>query len=151
MPSNRRTSNSSTSRSSRPREREVEVEVIEVENPNGGVVPFLWGVLAGGLVGAAFALLYAPKKGEEIRSELAGKFDGITEAINSVLNPEPSDMEDNAGRDRSTRVVDEARERAENLMRDADRTMDEARRRASTAQQSNTGPIVPPDAGSPLL
>ncbi len=45
------------------------------EKSGGG--SFLKGMIFGGIVGAAFALLYAPKKGDELRKDLKEKSDEL--------------------------------------------------------------------------
>jgi gas vesicle protein len=125
----------------------------EEENPSK-LAPFLWGVLTGGLVGAAFALLYAPKPGSETRRDLRFRLEDVTESINDLIAKTMGDVPDygNESRERGARVVDDARSRANDLMSDADRTIAEARRRASTPpQESNTGTELPPEAKNDAL
>jgi gas vesicle protein len=105
------------------------------------VTPFLFGMLAGGAVGAALALLFAPKEGAEIRSDLSQKFDEITDSVNSILDGarESADKLLNEGRERGERIVDQAKEKASNLMNDADRFMGAAKQRGNGQSGSDAG------------
>ena len=129
------------------------------DNDNNGVAPFLWGVLAGGLVGAAFALLYAPKPGSDTRRDLRFRLDDMTDSINDLINQATGKAPEynHESRDRAARVVDEARTKASDLIENADRTIAEARRRAQNGgasapnadgaeQRNNTSTDLPPDA-----
>lgn len=42
---------------------------------------FALGIMSGAIVGAGLALLFAPKPGRQLRSDLAGSMDGLREAI----------------------------------------------------------------------
>jgi gas vesicle protein len=129
------------------------------DNENNGLAPFLWGVLAGGLVGAAFALLYAPKPGTETRRDLRFRLDDMTDSINDLINKATGKEAEfnNESRDRGARIVDAARTKASDLIENADRTIAEARRRAQSGeasapnadgveQRNNTNTDLPPDA-----
>lgn len=127
------------------------------DNDNGSrtLAPFLWGVLTGGLVGAAFALLYAPKAGSEMRRDLRFRVDDMTDSVNDLIN-RVMDSEpeyENESRDRAARVVDNAKTKASDLMNDAERSIKEARRRAQStpSQESNTNTDVPPEATNDAL
>lgn len=97
---------------------------------SSGLAPFFWGALAGGIVGAAVGMLYAPAKGEEIRREVGEKVDDITDTINRILHNAKSSADKmlNEGRSRADEMLDRTRERAEDLIEDADRVMDQVRR-----------------------
>lgn len=130
------------------------------DNQNSGVKPFVIGVLTGGLVGAAFALLYAPKQGSETRRDLRFRLDDMTDSINDLILKATGSMPEyqNDSRDRGDRIVDDAKSKANGLMQDADRSIAEARRRAQVkiepdpaAQQTSTGSDVPPEATNDAL
>lgn len=103
------------------------------------VTPFLLGALAGGVVGAAIALLYAPAKGSELREGISEKFDDLSETVNGILSSAKVSAEKmlNEGRERGDRIVGEARERAGSLIEDAERLMESARRRHSSGVNGN--------------
>lgn len=126
---------------------------------SSGLMPFVLGVVTGGLVGAAFALLYAPKPGSDMRRDLRFRLDDMTDSINDLINKATGGMPEygNESRDRGARIVDDARTKASDLIQNADRTIAEARRRAQTGdatspnsegagQPNNTNSDLPPDA-----
>jgi gas vesicle protein len=126
---------------------------------SSGLMPFVLGVVTGGLVGAAFALLYAPKPGTETRRDLRFRLDDMTDSINDLVRKATSSATEfgNESRARGARVVDDARTKASDLIQNADRTIAEARRRAQTGdagtpnregvgQPNNTNSDLPPDA-----
>jgi gas vesicle protein len=128
-------------------------------NESSGLAPFVIGVLTGGLVGAAFALLYAPKPGADMRRDLRFRLDDMTDSINDLIGKATGSMPEymNESRDRAARVVDDARTKASDLIQNADRTIAEARRRAQggeaampnsegAGQPNNTDTDLPPDA-----
>jgi gas vesicle protein len=102
-------------------------------NSNAGLAPFLWGALAGGILGAAVGLLYAPAPGDETRREVGEKVDDITDTINRILHSARSSADKmlNEGRVRADEMVGRTRERVDDLMEDADRAIDEARQRTN--------------------
>jgi gas vesicle protein len=128
-------------------------------NESSGLSPFLLGVVTGGLVGAAFALLYAPKPGADMRRDLRFRLDDMTDSINDLITKATGASPEyaNDSRDRAARVVDEFRSKASDLIQNADRTIAEARRRAQNGdasapntegggQPNNTNTDLPPDA-----
>jgi gas vesicle protein len=131
-------------------------------NESSGLTPFIIGVVTGGLVGAAFALLYAPKPGSDMRRDLRFRLDDMTDSINDLISKATGSVPEymNESRDRAARVVDDARTKASDLIQNADRTIAEARRRAQsgetmsspdgaaqgTGQPNNTNSDLPPDA-----
>ena len=96
--------------------------------------PFLFGAVLGGIAGAAIALLYAPAEGSEIRREVGEKFDDITESINTILRNAKTSAEKmlHEGREEAEDIIDRTRERADDLLEDADRAIEEARRRSES-------------------
>jgi gas vesicle protein len=107
-------------------------------NGSSGLAPFFWGALAGGIVGAAIGLLYAPASGEETRKEVGDKVDDITDTINRILHSarNSADKMLNEGRERADEMIGRTRERVDDLMEDADRAMDEARHRSTSRTAS---------------
>lgn len=126
---------------------------------SSGLMPFVLGVVTGGLVGAAFALLYAPKPGSDMRRDLRFRLDDMTDSINDLITKATGSTTEfmNESRDRGARVVDDARTKASDLIQNADRSIAEARRRAQNGdaslanregigQPNNTNSDLPPDA-----
>lgn len=95
----------------------------------------LIGFLAGGAVGAALALLFAPKSGRELRSEISDKTNQIIDRTGDVLNAanERSREIINEGRTRAESIVDDAREKASTLLSDAERIVSDARAKVGIA------------------
>ncbi|MEH7414683.1 YtxH domain-containing protein [Neobacillus drentensis] len=57
--------------------REYESRETNQSGNEGASSTFLWGAIIGGVVGAAAALLFAPKAGRELRSSLGSQADSI--------------------------------------------------------------------------
>lgn len=73
------------------------------------------GLLAGGVVGAVLALLYAPKSGKELRADLREKADELLEGADEYLE---------AAQRRAGQIVSEARKRSDSLVSDAKKKAD---------------------------
>jgi gas vesicle protein len=91
------------------------------------------GAMVGGAVGAAFALLYAPKKGSELRENIADTAQDISSRLNSLLEKAKEAGENliNSGKDTADEAVQEAYRKAEDLIEEADRIISEARARVA--------------------
>ncbi len=102
-------------------------------NRSSGVGPFLLGALAGGVIGATVALLIAPAEGSETRQGLSEKFDDLTGSLTGILHRAKVSAEKalNDGREESGRIIEEAKNRAEDLIENADRTIHAAREAAT--------------------
>lgn len=88
------------------------------------------GFLAGSVVGAVLALLYAPKTGEEFRADIkkrSGELAGDAEEYLERARKKAVEIV-NEGKERSETLVSDARKRAESLMDDAQRIMNEAKK-----------------------
>jgi gas vesicle protein len=90
---------------------------------------FILGAVVGGAVGAGLALLFAPKKGSELRADIAETVGDaasrLREAIGSVR--ETAEELFNEGKERGDKLIQEAAERAEDLINEADRVIAEVR------------------------
>jgi gas vesicle protein len=93
----------------------------------------LLGVLTGGAVGAALALLFAPKSGRELRSDITSTTNEYVEKVSDMLSSatERAQQIVNDGRERAETIVDEARQRASTLLSDAEKVVSDARAKAS--------------------
>jgi gas vesicle protein len=82
---------------------------------------FFAGILIGGLVGAATALLLAPQSGEETRKQLSKSVGDIRDTAQDSLEDarERAEATIADARRRAERIVEEARERAENIAKEA--------------------------------
>ncbi|PWJ58274.1 YtxH-like protein [Dyadobacter jejuensis] len=85
------------------------------------LIAFLTGVVTGAAVG----ILYAPNRGEELRTQLTFRLSKYREKLQSVIEGliDREAQPDNQMRTESERVVNDAREKAEKLLEDVDRLM----------------------------
>lgn len=102
-------------------------------NSSGSVQSFMMGALIGGAVGAAIALLYAPKQGAKLREDISGTIDDLSSRLSKLLKHAKESGEDliHDGVDAGNDLVHEAYEKAESLINEADRIIHEARARVS--------------------
>ena len=96
------------------------------------VMTFMAGAIIGGIVGAAVALLYAPAEGAELRRNMGDKLDEVAEKAKDILRNAKSTAEKmfDEGRGSGDEIVDSTRERANDILEDADRAIADAKRRA---------------------
>ena len=90
----------------------------ENENGRGG---FLRGLLIGSALGALAGLLFAPKSGKELRSELKRKGEEVLDEAGDLYSE---------ARARAKIILEEAHRRAEELKKEANLQLEEARLRA---------------------
>ena len=87
------------------------------------------GFLAGGAIGAAFALLYAPKSGKELREEIKSKSDDYLDDAEKYL-AEAKDKAMNLindGKKKSENLISDAKVKADKLMKDAEKVFQDAK------------------------
>jgi len=92
----------------------------------------LWGFVLGTVAGVAAGVLLAPRSGKEVRSTIANK-------INQFLEKDQNEnLEDgffqgveNEGKKLSEALIEDAREKAEVLLADADKLLNEIRLKSS--------------------
>ncbi len=103
------------------------------ENNRGLTKGLLIGFLAGGIVGALAALLYAPKSGKELRADIKRKANDIAEGAGEYIQNARSKAVDivNEGKERSDQLIAETKEKAEHLMGSAEKVLSGIRQRAS--------------------
>jgi gas vesicle protein len=89
-------------------------------NSGGEFGAFFAGILIGGLVGAATALLLAPQSGEETRKQLSKSMGDLRDTAQDSLEDarERAEATIADARRRAERIIEEARERAENIAHD---------------------------------
>src|SRR2546421_6450008 len=104
-----------------------------MSDKSGSVQSFMTGALVGGAIGAAFALLYAPKKGSELREDIAETAGDLSTKMSSLLQKAKDAGEELLGEasDREDEAVQAAYRKAEDLIEEADRIISEARSRVS--------------------
>jgi gas vesicle protein len=96
-----------------------------MEENNGVGKGMLLGFLAGSVVGALVALLYAPKTGKDLRAEIkhkTGELKNQTEEYMRSARLKALDII-NEGKERSDRLVSDAKKKAETILGDADKLM----------------------------
>ncbi len=100
-------------------------------NSSNSIQSFLIGAAVGGAIGAAVALLYAPKKGAKLREDISDTYDDLTSRLNKLLKRAKTSGEDliSDGMEKGDELMHEAYKKAEDLIGEADRIMHEARAR----------------------
>lgn len=91
------------------------------------------GILLGGAVGAIAALLLAPKSGKELRQDLAEKSGELLDKADSFLNEKEEydgPYTPNEGRARAEKIVQSAKDHAEQLLSSAEQVLRDARMKA---------------------
>ena len=96
---------------------------------SNGLIAFLTGCATG----AALGILYAPNKGQVLRTQLTYRLSKYREKLQDVLEDlvDRKDQPDSSARSESERVVNDAREKAEKLLEDVDRLMAQIKGQAS--------------------
>jgi gas vesicle protein len=104
------------------------------EEKNGMAKGLIIGFLAGGVVGAVIALLYAPKPGKELRSDIKKKASNLAEDANEYIKAATTKGKEliNQGKSRSEQLVTETKEKAEHILDDAEKVLSGIRERATT-------------------
>jgi len=95
----------------------------------------LIGFLTGGIVGAAIALLYAPKSGKELRQDIKGKTDELIDDAEKYLDvaKEKASLIYNDGKKKSEQLIADAKVKADVLIKDAEKVFTEAKEKAGQA------------------
>jgi gas vesicle protein len=103
------------------------------EEKSGMAKGLLIGFIAGAVAGAVTALLYAPKSGKELRSELKQKANNLKDDAAEYLKGTRSKISESASRarSRSDEFVSEVKQQAEHILDDADTMLSSIRERAA--------------------
>lgn len=101
---------------------------------NGFSKGLVIGLLAGGVVGAITALLYAPKPGKELRSDLKKKANDLAdEASEFVTNARTKATDSiNKTKHRADELTSEVKEQADHILDDAEKVLTGIRERANS-------------------
>jgi gas vesicle protein len=94
------------------------------------------GVILGGALGAAIALLLAPKTGKEMRRDLAERSGEIYDRASDFAQEQSRRVGDyvNEGKVRADEIVRTTRQQAGSLLNEAESLMSDARSRIGTTQ-----------------
>src|SRR5271157_3140468 len=82
---------------------------------------FFKGFIVGGILGALAGILFAPKAGRELRSEIKEKGSEVLEDAKEIYADASA---------KAKAIIDEAKQRAVELKKEADRQLSEARQKA---------------------
>jgi gas vesicle protein len=87
------------------------------------------GFLAGGALGAIFALLYAPKSGRELRQDIKDKTDEYYDETEKFIAEAKTKAKDmiNEGKKRSEQIIVNAKAKSEELLKNAERIFTDAK------------------------
>lgn len=104
----------------------------------------LVGFLTGAIVGAAVALLYAPKAGKELRQDIKNKADDLMTDAEKHLEvaKEKAISTINEGKKKAEQLVSDAKVKVEKLMKDADQMIANAKNKASHPAESQDSDIA---------
>lgn len=99
---------------------------------------FLIGFLAGSVIGAIVALLYAPKPGKELRADIKNKAGEIADSAEEYIIAARNKAVDiiNEGKRKSEGLISEAKKRAESLLGDAEKILTEAKTKSTSSDTS---------------
>ena len=113
-----------------------------MDDRNGGGA-FLAGLVIGGLVGAAIALLMAPQSGEETRAQIRGTSLELKDKANESMAQarEKAEAITADARRRGEEITVEARKRAEEIVAEARRNADEIEAAAHEQAASASGEV----------
>jgi len=104
----------------------------------------LIGFLTGGIVGAAVALLYAPKSGKELRGDLKAKADEYLNDAEEHLEVAKEKAVEiiNDGKKKGEKLISEAKVRADELLKDAEKLFDQAKTKTTEVVSTSKETIV---------
>jgi gas vesicle protein len=102
-------------------------------NIDGMAKGLIFGFIAGSVVGAVLALLYAPKTGKEFRADLKERAGDLADEAQEYLSRAKTKAVEiiNDGKRKSDSLISDARKRADSIMGDAEKIMTEARAKNS--------------------
>lgn len=98
----------------------------------------VWSALAGGALGFALGMLFAPQRGPDARRRLTYQLENLTARTNDLLRRlTGSGSESDARRTRDALVAD-AQQRADSIRDDIDALLDELREQEPSADESSS-------------
>lgn len=104
----------------------------------------LFGLFIGGIVGAATALLTAPKSGRELRNDIRIKKDEYLDDTSEYLEIAKTKATDliNEGKRKSEKLISDAKEKATSLIKDANDVLNQAKHKATDVSESSRETIA---------
>jgi len=101
------------------------------ENNSGSSIFF--GFLAGGIIGAGLALLYAPKTGRELRNDIKSRTDEYLDEAEKYIAEARDKAKGliNDGKKKSEKIIYDAKEKSEAILKDAEKILNDAKAKAS--------------------
>ncbi|NQW30395.1 MAG: YtxH domain-containing protein [Ignavibacteria bacterium] len=108
------------------------------QNDGSTAKGFLLGAIVGGAVGAAVALLFAPKSGKDLRADISDRGEDFYDKAQTYFKTPVVEGDDfiNEGRLKAQRIVHSAREQADSLMSNAEQVLRDARSRAQSIKET---------------
>ncbi len=108
-------------------------------NEDGMKKGLVVGFLAGSVLGAVIALLYAPKPGKELRADIKNKAGEIIDEAEEYVSEARTKAVNiiNEGKRRSETLIDDAKKRAESLLGDAEQILSDAKDRVTENKKRN--------------
>ncbi|HKI77580.1 MAG TPA: YtxH domain-containing protein [Ignavibacteriaceae bacterium] len=99
---------------------------------NGAGKGLLFGLIAGGAIGAVLGMLYAPKSGRELRDELRSKSDEYLDDADRYLAEAKDRAKEliNEGKKRSDKLISDAKVKSDELLKDAEKVLNDAKGKA---------------------
>lgn len=110
------------------------------DNEDNNKSSFLIGFLAGGVLGAIVALLYAPKPGKELRADIGNRASEFGENAEEYVSAARNKAVDiiNEGKKKSEGLIHEAKKRAESLLGDAEKILTDAKTKGNASESSKS-------------
>ena len=97
----------------------------------------VYSALAGGALGFALGMLFAPKRGPDARRRIAYQIDQITAQAEGFLHRLVQSSVESQGRRNSNAVVEDAEARADHIRDDIDALMEELRQASQDANETD--------------
>jgi gas vesicle protein len=100
---------------------------------NSGTIFF--GFLAGGAIGAALALLFAPKSGRELRNDIKSRTDFYLDEADKYIAEARNKAKVliNDGKQKSEKIISDAKAKSEAILKDAEKIFNDAKSKASNS------------------
>jgi gas vesicle protein len=101
------------------------------------------GFITGGALGAALALLYAPKTGKELRAEIKTKSDDYLDEADKYIAEAKDKAIDliNDGKKKSDKLIKDAKVKSDELIKDAEKVLEDARSKTDDLVKTGKGKV----------